>query len=278
MRESDRVLTRRATLRSIAGALAAGCAIPGGPGAGMAPEAPKVNYRDPRRDYVLVPVGARAVHVEKSLQSAEPAVARRAVDRLAKNIGRALDVLPDHASFGLRNIRYYLMYGPKAPGGGRDNGLEYIHPQNAARRVDLDPRWGDSIVVYCAQNYVSLSDLWAIKAIVHEFAHAYQLHDWPEDQPEILAPYRAAMARGLYRNVKDVNGKLLEAAYATTNQLEYFAELSCMYFVGCNYKPFDRSELKAYDPAGFAMIERFWRVGAGASEKAPAKRARRARR
>ena len=80
------------------------------------------------------------------------------------------------------------MYGPKAPGGGKDNGLEYMHPRNPSDRPELDPRWGDSIVVFCAENYVNLSDLWAIKAIVHEFAHAYQLHNWPEDQPEILRP------------------------------------------------------------------------------------------
>ena len=32
----------------------------------------------------------------------------------------------------------------------------------------------------------------------------------------------------------------MRKAYAATNHLEYFAELSCMYFVGCNYEPFDR--------------------------------------
>lgn len=278
MRDSDRRLTRRAALHSIVGAPAALRFIRGYQEPKKAGSKPRVDYRIPRREYVLVSVGPRSVHVEKSLESGDRDVARKAVDRLVKNINKALDVLPDHASFGLRNIRYFLMHGPKAPAGGKDNGLEYIHPQNAARRADLDPRWGDSIVVYSAQNYVHLSDLWAIKAIVHEFAHAYQLHNWPEDQPELLAPYRAAMQRGLYHDVKDVDGKTLEAAYATTNQLEYFAELSCMYFVGCNYRPFNRSELKQYDPSGFAMIERFWRVGAGASEKAPAKRSRRPRR
>jgi len=54
-------------------------------------------------------------------------------------------------------------------------------------------------------------------------------------------------------------GKTLR--YAAQNQLEYFAELSAMYFVGCNYPPANRSELKAYDPAGYDMIERYWDVG-----------------
>ncbi len=134
------------------------------------------------------------------------------------------------------------------------------------------------MVLYCAQNYIDLTDLWALKAVMHEYGHAYQLENWPENEPEIVGAYNNATEHGLYRKVKDVDGKMLDAAYATTNQLEYFAELTAMYFVGCNYQPFNRSELKQYDPVGYAMIERFWRVGEGASKTAPAKPARRVRR
>jgi hypothetical protein len=34
-----------------------------------------------------------------------------------------------------------------------------------------------------------------------------------------------------------------------------------MYFVGCNYPPANRAELKAYDRVGYDMIERYWGVG-----------------
>ena len=68
------------------------------------------------------------------------------------------------------------------------------------------------------------------------------------------------MKLGLYHGVKDDEGKIVDKAYATVNQLEYFAELSCMYFVGCNYQPFDREELQTYDPKGYAMIEQMWDV------------------
>ena len=281
MEEPDRRLARRLAMRSIAASVAAGWVAPCYPQASQEAsdsKARQVNYRTPPRDYVHVPVGPRSVQVEKTLQSEDRALARKAVDRLARNINRALRLLPEHAPFGLRNTRYYLMHGPKAPGGGKDNGLEYIHPLNASARQDLDPRWGDSIVVYSAENYDRISDLWALKAVIHELAHAYHLHDWPEDQPEILHPYQAAMKRGLYHKVEDLDGKVLDAAYATTNPLEYFAELTCMYFSGCNYRPFDRSDLKRYDPDGYAMVERFWRVGKGASGKAPAKMSKRSRR
>jgi hypothetical protein len=36
-----------------------------------------------------------------------------------------------------------------------------------------------------------------------------------------------------------------------------------MYFVGCNYQPFTRAELKTYDPVGYALVEKMWGVKKG---------------
>ncbi|MFT3883249.1 MAG: hypothetical protein QM703_26800 [Gemmatales bacterium] len=105
---------------------------------------------------------------------------------------------------------------------------------------------------------MQISDFWAIKALVHELAHAHHLEQWPEDQPDILQAWNKAMKAGLYHGVKDDEGKKVAKAYAAVNQLEYFAELSSMYFVGCNYQPFSRKELAVYDPVGYAMIEKMW--------------------
>src|SRR5262249_35026977 len=138
-----------------------------------------------------------------------------------------------------QKLTYFLMYGPKSSAGGRDNGLEYYQRTAPTYHKDLDPRWSSAIVVYAAENYVWLSDLWALKALVHELAHAYQLEQWPESQPDILRTWKHATDHGLYRGVRDEKGRTLDKAYATVNQLEYFAELSCMYFARCNYQPND---------------------------------------
>ena len=58
-------------------------------------------------------------------------------------------------------------------------------------------------MVYCAQNYLDISDLWAMKALFHEFAHAYQLEQWPEKQPDILHAWEHAVKENKYRNVRD---------------------------------------------------------------------------
>lgn len=230
------------------------------PSAGQQPQTnkPVINYREPMRDYEIVRRGRLVIHIEKQFAMDSPAMAQQAISRLAKNIGLALSALPAHARPQLGNVPFYLMYGPKAAAGGRGNGLEFFQKNAPERHPQLDRNWGSSIVVYSAENYLQLSDFWALKAVVHEMAHAYQLENWGEKQPDILNAWEQAMKKGLYRQVRDKQNQFQATAYASVNQLEYFAELSCMYFVGCNYQPFNRRELQLYDPEGFAMIRKMW--------------------
>jgi hypothetical protein len=225
----------------------------------QAPQSVEVDYRRTQRKYVAVKRGDMNVWIEKQLKDETPDVVSRALDRLRAKRTEALAVLPKRARDRLVKVPFFLMYGPKAEGGGRNNGLDYFQKNAPDFHQKLDRRWRDAIVVYCAQNYLDITDLWARKALFHEFAHAYQLEQWPEKQPDILRAWENARNKDLYRDVLDVETKnRLERAYALTNQLEYFAELSCMYFVGCNYEPSGRNQLKDYDPVGYKMIRKMW--------------------
>lgn len=53
---------------------------------------------------------------------------------------------------------------------------------------------------------------------------------------------------------------ILPRACALTNQIEYFAELSTMYFACCKCTPAGRDVLRQYDPTGYAMIGKMWGV------------------
>ena len=108
----------------------------------------RINYRIPKCDYVAVSVGPGSVQVEKSLETKDMVLAQKAVDRLVKNINKVLYVLPNmpHSAYGTSAISLCMVRKP--PGGGKDNGLEYMHPRNPSDRPELDPRWGDSIVVF----------------------------------------------------------------------------------------------------------------------------------
>jgi hypothetical protein len=74
---------------------------------------------------------------------------------------------------------------------------------------------------------------------------------------DILRTYQNAKAAGLYAQVKSVDGSV-GAAYALTNEKEYFAEITEAYFLKNDFFPFTREELRTYDPGGYALVEALW--------------------
>lgn len=227
---------------------------------------PIIDFRTPSREYKTLQRGKWSFEVEKQLLDEAPTVASKALRRLQGNLDKAFRLLPKSSHPVLLEVKWYMLYGPKSRGGGHDNGLEYC-ARNAPRyRQNLDERWSNCILVHCADNYAKISNLWALKAVLHELGHAHHKENWAERQEDIMLAWQAAMDRKLYLNVRDDKGKLIPKAYASVNQLEYFAELTAIYFGRCNYAPFRRAELEKYDPIGYAMIEKMW----GLSEDNPA--------
>ncbi len=230
---------------------------------------PPVDFNHPRRDYETRRVRDWTVLVEKPLVDDTPGLARLALERLDQKLGEALAALPESSHERLKKLTLFLMAGTASPHGGRDNGMAYFAKTAPAVRTHLDPRMASSVLIYSADNWVKLSEFWALKALVHEFAHAQHLEQWPEKRADIFDAWQHAKQAGLYRNVKNDAGATLASAYALQNHLEYFAEISCAYFTGCNYHPFDRARLKEYDPAGFALVEKLWDVPSSPASESP---------
>lgn len=136
--------------------------------------------------------------------------------------------------------------------------MRFVRTGEPRESNGFDQAWENGIIVYSATNLMYLSELWTKKAVMHEMAHAWHIWHWPEKHPPIYAAWKHAHANGLYRNVKETNGTVIPQAYALSNQLEYFAEISAAYFVGINYYPFDREILANYDRVGFEMVESLW--------------------
>jgi hypothetical protein len=94
--------------------------------------------------------------------------------------------------------------------------------------------------------------------LLHEMSHA--VHDrllgW--HRPDVKAAYQQAVDRKLYDEVNDRYGRRGKA-YARTNEMEYFAELSCAYLDTCVWFPFTFDDLKHHDPVGFKLMERVWK-------------------
>lgn len=219
---------------------------------------PTINFREPAREYQTVKKGRWSFEVEKQLLDEAPAVASKTLKRLQENLDEAIRSVPKPAQPILLELQWFVLYGPKSRGGGYDNGLEYCANNAPKFRPNLDERWSRCIVVHCAENYTEISNLWALKSVLHELGHAHHKENWAEGQEDIKAAWQNAIDKKLYVNVKDDKGKVIPKAYALTNQLEYFAELTAIYFGKCNYAPFNRADLKKYDPVGYAMIQKMW--------------------
>lgn len=214
-----------------------------------------VSFSDTRRAYTRLP-GPFDIQYETGMASADPRLTDAATRKLTATLQDIIVLLPPHTRDEFRATTYFLMWGHKSPHGGLKSGMRYV--TRGSRNPLHDPRWQGAIIIYSAENFLFLDDLWSKKALAHEMAHAWHLlHRKPKD-PDIHAPWEGALARGLYRNVQDYKGQTINEAYARRNQLEYFAELSAAYFVGINYMPFDRKGLQAYDPAGYQMVQTVW--------------------
>lgn len=94
--------------------------------------------------------------------------------------------------------------------------------------------------------------------LLHEMAHAvhHQLLGFNHDG--VKAAYKQAMARKLYEEATDVNGRTLKPPYAAKNENEYFAELTCAYIDKLHYFPFTPEDLQKHDPAGYKLMEKVW--------------------
>lgn len=198
------------------------------------------------------------IYVEKNLKDGDIALYNSSLKKLNETLDFAFSVMPNNARVRLSNLKIFLLWGEASPRGGRKSGMSYIRKGEPDNHSHLDKRWEHSLIIYSAENFVYLNELWSRKAIFHELAHAWHIINWPERHPAIFDAWESAKASQRFLNVRDIEGRLIKSAYARKNQLEYFAELSAMYFAGGNYYPYDKAGLRQYDPAGYEMIEKLW--------------------
>jgi hypothetical protein len=94
--------------------------------------------------------------------------------------------------------------------------------------------------------------------LLHEMAHAVHFELFGAKNPLIQGAYKQAMERRLY------DPKM----YASTNEAEFFAELTCAYYGQLHYYPHTRAQLKKHDPVTYQLMEKLWGRG-GQGGKAP---------
>jgi len=219
----------------------------------------QTDFRNPIRNYNHVS-GSWNIYYETSMKKGNPKLAKESLNKLKNIFIKIESRLPKHAIQKLKTLNIFLLWGEDSPYGGKKSGMRFVRRGETKNRLHYDNKWEHSIVIYSADNLMYLSDMWSKKAIVHELAHAWHIMHWPDSYSEIRTTWKKAKENGLYTNVEDYKGRTIPNAYARKNNLEYFAELSAMYFVGGNYYPYNRKLLNAYDPNGVNMVEKLWQV------------------
>ena len=218
---------------------------------------------DPTSAYAVRPVQGFTVLVNRRVleHKKEAAEELEAVDAQLERIAR---VVPSRPLARLRKVRIWLEWAsdPEA--------LTVFHPSAQwLREYGYNPEKAGGIAVGNALKFIECSRDDQPWCLMHELAHAYQFFVLGEGHPSAQRAYRKAMDAGLYESVAHVHrGK--RKAYAATNYKEYFADLTEAYFGKNDFFPFDRADLKQYDPIGYRLMQDVWgqpRVGAAPARK-----------
>lgn len=198
--------------------------------------------------------------------------------RFESDILTASRFLPSHARTKLQTttpiwINRSQSFGPKAaPIRGRD---ACFHPGRSwLVRNGMSPAKCGGVEFYDARHYLSDCDLWGPGGVIlHELCHAWHcLHtEGGYENRDVRECYDKAMEEGLYEcvGVHGPQGPKCKA-YACTDPMEYFAELSVAFLGGVEegreynkWFPFNRAQLKEHDPRAFEMLHRIWGVNPG---------------
>jgi len=189
----------------------------------------------------------------KLLAGENEAASKAAFEALANHLQRIKYIVPEDRLAKLRELPIWLELDNSKLGN-----MQYHPDRGWLVKNGHDPRLAKHVHLPRAS---SLTDpkMWAKHpyVVLHELAHAYHDQVLNFDNPEIIAVFDAAKEKGIYENVLLYTGNKVRH-YALSNHKEYFAESTEAYFGVNDFYPFVRAELKEYDPAMFALMEKFW--------------------
>ena len=147
------------------------------------------------------------------------------------------------------------------------------HPKDGQKWLKangMSEKKAGAIEMYTVKEHLKSKEQWGIGGILlHEFAHAYHDKHCPDgfDCDLIRKAYHSAMSRKLYDCVpvhgpQGENGPI--KAYACTNPMEFFAELSVAYLYHSDFQeynkwfPHNRSQLRKHDPNTCKILNKLW--------------------
>ncbi|MCB1206960.1 MAG: hypothetical protein KDN18_22090 [Verrucomicrobiae bacterium] len=203
------------------------------------------------QDYEAMQIEGWTVRVQDSL-SDHP---RRAqgLALLQSKLAKIRKTLPGRAVRKLRQVTIWVSENSER-GAAYHPSVEWLESNG---RV---PEMARSVEIQNFDDFIDWSGIqpWMV---LHELAHAWHHRFLPGgyNYPVIRSAYKTAVKRGRYKRVLYYDGTKRKA-YALTNEMEFFAEITEAYFGRNDFQPFNRRQLKGFDGDAYRMVERAWGV------------------
>jgi len=184
--------------------------------------------------------------------AAHEAEARRMWAELEQQLKEVVRSVPDHVLPEFRKYRIWVEW--EQTGGGA-----CFHPSREWLTANgYNPEKTGDIEICHTRHFVDWSERHQPSMVLHELAHAYHHRVLGLKDERVIQAFKNAVDQMLYQAVAHVDGNKARKAYALTNEKEYFSELTEAYFGRNDFYPFNRSELKEYDPVGYQMMVDCW--------------------
>jgi hypothetical protein len=177
---------------------------------------------------------------------------RPTLDLLAFRLRQVEQEVPKSALTRLRSVRFWIEANdPITPA------MVYHPDPGWLRAHGYNPAMAGCVEIGNLKNFLAWQHIQP-SMVLHELSHAFHFQVLGE-LPAINKAFESAVAGKKYESVLFVTGGH-RRAYALTNKYEYFAECSEAYFGRNDFYPFIRSELKSFDPQGYAAVETAWKI------------------
>jgi len=239
-------------------------------------ELDRTPYDTSQKKYVETTLGGWPVRLEAGLVKEKTSEEGTYLNELASDLEALCLLLPPRARDQLRDttplyVNRSLRYGPAAcalTGKGC-----CFHPDESWLRthgLSVDKK--ECVEMYTLKEYHESRKSWGVGGLMlHEFSHAYHWKCLPDgygNKPVKECYTDAVMKRKAYDCVR-VHGPQgpTAKAYACTNQMEYFAELSSAFLGGLRpdeeynkWFPFNRKQVAEHDPRAYELLQKLWNV------------------
>jgi hypothetical protein len=199
-------------------------------------------------DYQRRDIGSFPAYVAPEF-SRDRALLERCLQVLESNVKKLEGVLPPAAWQKLSTIPIWLEYEPdKSYVGVYFTSKEWLILNGVTSAKAKSIQFTSSLAVMMGSKK---------NPLMHELAHAYHDLVLSISYAPIWSAHHSARLSGRYNGVRHSSGRFARA-YAMTDHMEFFAELSEAYFAHGDFFPFTREDLKEFDPSSYRAISDAW--------------------